>query len=170
MSVGALEVGLVAGIGLALLVPLLRGAGGHSAARRDEARRRRAGWVGGALLAVAVVNFLAYSAHTGSLGGSAYTGERVAGWRSVSAGGQEYTEGNGPAPDRAGGRYYVSAHGRYTEVTEQRWRAVRAHEVAVYVTHALGLLAGGVLLAYSRRGWGTHRRAEPGAAPDPART
>lgn len=182
MLVRALEVLLVAGIGLALLVPILRGAirkaravpaeptgagvGERSAAQCDEARRRWAGRIGAALFALALVNFLAYSVHTGSLGGSAYNGERVAGWRSVSAGGQQYTEGNGPAPVRAGGRYYVSAHGRYTEVTEQQWRSVRAHEVTVYITHPLGLLVGGALLVYSQRLWGKQRPAEPPAAPD----
>jgi hypothetical protein len=180
--VRVLEVVLVAGIGLALLVPILRGAigkarpvpgetpgtgaGGRSATQLDEARRRRAGWVGGTLFAIAVVNGVAFGVHTDSLGGSAYGGEPVVGWRSVSADGQEYTEGNGPAPDRSEGRYYVSSHGRYTQVTEQQWQAVRLHEFARYVTHALGLVVGGGLIAYSQRWWVSQKQAEPSAAAD----
>lgn len=165
-----LEVALIALVAGCLLVPLVWGA-----ARRvrngwppvgDDLRRRWAGRIGGTLFALAVVNFLAYSVHAGELGGSAYRGEPVAGWRSVSADGQEYTEGNGPAPVRADGRYYVAAHGRYTKVTERQWRAVRAHEVSVYITHPLGLLVGGALLAYSQRWWGRQPPAERGASPD----
>ena len=157
MLVSALEVGLFALIALALLAPLLRGAvrkvwpasvdaaaagaGDRSAAGRDELRRRWAGGIGGALFAVAIMNFLAFSVHTSYLGGSAIRGKRVE------------------------GRYYVSNHGRYTEVTEQQWRAVRAHEITVYVTHPLGLIVGGALLAYAQRRRG-RPEAEPVAAPD----
>jgi len=184
MWVRALEVVLVAGIGLALLIPLLRGAirkarpapadptdegaGVRSAAERDEARRRWAGRIGGTLLAVAVGNFLAYSVHTDSIGGSADRRTVVEGRYSVSAHGQEYTDGNGPAPVRAEGRYYVSVRRRFTEVTERQWRAVRAHEVAVLITHPLGVLVGGALLVYSQRGRGKQGPAEPGAAADRA--
>jgi hypothetical protein len=185
MLVRVLEVGLFALIGLVLLAPFLRRAGRkvwpapvalsgageakRSTAEHDEVRRRWAGRLGGVLFVIAIINFLAFSLHTGSLGGSAFTGQRVVGWNSVSAGGQQYTEGNGPAPVRAEGRYYVSSHGRYTQVTEQQWRAVRAHEITVYVTHPLCLLVGGALLAYSQRWWGRQRQAAPGAAPDAGR-
>jgi hypothetical protein len=178
MLVRVLEVGLVAVIGLALLAPLLRAVvrklwptpgyadrAGMSdlAEKRGESRRRWAGWIGGILFVIAIINGLAYSVHTSFLGGSAYSGERVAGGNSVS-GGQEYTAGNGPAPVRAEGRYYVSSHGRYTRVTEQQWRAVRMHELALYITHALGFLVGFPLLTYSQGCRARQKPAETGAA------
>lgn len=155
MLVNVLEVALFAMIGLALLVPVLRSAvrkmrpnsagaagaghGGCSAEGRDELRRWWAGWIGGVLFAVAIMNFLAFSVHTSHLGGSADSSRRVK------------------------GRYYVSAHGKYTEVTEPQWRAVHAHEITVYVTHPVGLIVGGALLVYAQR----HRgKAKPDAAPD----
>jgi hypothetical protein len=119
------------------------GKGRRSAAEGDEIRRRWAGWIGGTLFAIAIMNFLAYSVHTGELGGS--------------------------ADKRVEGQYYVSSHGRYTEVTEQQWRAVRAHGMTVFVTHALGLLVGGTLLAYSQHWWGKQKQAEPLVPPDPRR-
>jgi hypothetical protein len=119
--------------------------GDRPVAEGGEVRRRWAGRIGGALFLIAIMNFLAYSAHTRNLGGSADSSKGVE------------------------GRYFVSAHGRYTEVTEDQWRAVRAHELVMYVTHALGLLVGGALLAYSERRPG-QAEAEPGAAPGPART
>jgi len=94
----------------------------------DAARRRWAGRFGGVLFAVAIANFLAYSVHTRNLGGSADSYKRDE------------------------GRYFVSSHGKYTEVTEEQWWAVRAHEIAMYVTHALGLLVGVPLIAYYQ-GW-----------------
>jgi hypothetical protein len=186
MFVSMFEVAVFAVVGLVLLAPLLRGAllrarpatagapgtkraeqgaapgigplsvsrrqqpanaagageDGRSAAGGDEARRRWAGRVGGALFAIAIMNFLAFSVHTRNLGGN--------------------------ADKRDEGRYYVAAHGRYTEVTEQQWRAVRAHEVAVFVTHPLGLLVGAPLLAYSQHRGG-QAKAEPVGAPDTGR-
>jgi hypothetical protein len=160
MLVSVLEVALVAVVGLCLLAPWLRGAvrrvwpttadaagageRGRPAAAGDAVRRRWAGRIGGILFAIAIMNFLAFSVHTRSLGGSAGNGKRV------------------------DGRYYVGAHGRYTEVTERQWREARAHEVAVFVTHPLGLQVGGPLLFYSQRRRG-QAEAEPSAAPDPAR-
>ena len=131
MWVNVLEVGLFVLVGLVLLAPILRDAVRKArngpAAPRDEVRRRWAGRIGGTLFAVAVMNFLAFSVHTQSLGGSA---------------------GNGR---RADGHYFVGSHGRYTEVTEPQWRTVRTHEVTVFVTHALGLLVGAPLLVYWQR-------------------
>jgi hypothetical protein len=184
MLASVLEVGLVAVIGLALLAPLLRaavrrlwptlgdadGAGKSGLAEeRGDSRRRWAGWIGGSLFAIAIMNGLAFAVHTNSLGGSADSSKHVEGRYHVSAHGWEYTEGNGPPPIRAEGRYYVSSHGRYTQVTEQQWRAVRAHEVALYITHALFFLLGFPLVAYSQGWWGRQQQAKPGAVPDPAR-
>jgi hypothetical protein len=101
-----------------------------SAAGPDEPRRRWAGRIGGTLFALAIANFLAYSVHTRNLGGSADSYQRDE------------------------GRYFVSSHGKHTEVTEEQWRAVRTHEIAIYITHALGLLVGVPLIAYNQ-GWRT---------------
>lgn len=178
MMVRAFEVGLVALIGLALLVSVLRDvvrqawsaaadaeAGRLTAAERDELRRRRAGWIGGTLFAVAIVNGLAYQVHSAKLGGSADSRTHVEGRYHVSAGGQEYTEGNGPAPIRAEGRYYVSSHNRYTQVTEQQWRAVRTHQFALYVTHGLMFLVSFPLLAYSQGWWARGARGTRNESP-----
>jgi hypothetical protein len=102
MWVRVLEVGLFALVGLALAARLLRRAarktwrvpagsadgGDRPAAGPDRARRLWAGWVGGTLFAVALVNFLALSVHADALGGSADTTRR----------------------DEE--RYYFSSHGR----------------------------------------------------------
>lgn len=44
------------------------------------------------------------------------------------------------------GRYYVSNHGRATEVSRDDWEASRRHAQTVFVTHPLGLVAMGYLL------------------------
>ncbi|QEL17676.1 hypothetical protein [Limnoglobus roseus] len=89
---------------------------------------RWAGRVGRTLFAVAVLNFLAFFAHSQVVGGSAFNGKRV------------------------DGRYYVGNKGKYTEVSERQWQTMRAHEVSVFVTHTLGLFAGVALLTYADRG------------------
>jgi ABC-type Fe3+ transport system permease subunit len=99
-----------------------------SAAGPDAGRRRWAGRIGGVLFALAIANFLAYSVHTQNLGGGA----------------------DSYKPEE--GRYFVSSHGKYTEVTEEQWRTVRTHGIATYVTHAIGLLVGVPLIAYNQ-GW-----------------
>jgi hypothetical protein len=133
MWTGVLEVAVVAVVAAVVIAPLLSGAlrRARSTAGGDEGRRRWAGWVGGVLFAVAIANFLAYSVHTQNLGGSADAA------RSVE------------------GRYVVSSHGKFTEVTEDQWGTVRAHEAAVFVTHPLALLVGVPLVLYARRGRGS---------------
>jgi hypothetical protein len=125
MSVTILEVAVIALIAVVLFVP--RRTGTHTESNGDP-RPRWAGRVAGVLFVVAFVNFLAYTVHSGNLGGSA----------------GDYK--------RDEGRYYVSAHGRHTEVTEDQWRAVRAHQIAVFVTHPLALLVGVPLMLYAQRG------------------
>jgi hypothetical protein len=126
MSVTILEVAVIALIAVVLFVP--RRAGTHTEPKGGTLRQRWAGRLAWVLFAVAFVNFLAYSVHSGNLGGSA----------------GDYR--------RDEGRYYVSAHGRHTEVTEDQWRAVRAHQIAVFVTHPLALLVGVPLMLYAQRG------------------
>ncbi|MDY3558531.1 hypothetical protein R5W23_005651 [Gemmata sp. JC673] len=100
-----------------------------------------AGRIGGTLVTITLVNFAAFLVHTSKIGGSTANGKRVE------------------------GRYYVGEHGRYTEVTERRWQAMRAHEVSVFMTHTLGALLGGALLTYAGRGGRQPQTpAEPGAA------
>jgi hypothetical protein len=125
MWTAILEVAVIALIAVVLFIP--RRTGMHTAANGDPPRRwaGRIAWV---LFAAAFLNFLAYSVHSGNLGGSA----------------GDYK--------RDEGRYYVSAHGRHTEVTEDQWRAIRAHQIAVFVTHPLALLVGVPLMLYAQRG------------------
>ena len=39
------------------------------------------------------------------------------------------------------GKYYVSSHGKYTEVSESVYRYSRLHTYSVWVTHPIGMLA-----------------------------
>ena len=93
---------------------------------RGRAVRRWAGRVGGALFAVAMVNFIAFFVLSLAWGGDALSGKV------------------------ADGRYYLGHKGRYVEVSEARWRASRAHALSVIVTHPLGVIVGGLLLNYAR--------------------
>ena len=110
--------------------------------RATSGARRWAGWIGGTLGAIAILNFLAFSVHTRSLGGSAAN------------------------RGRAEGRYYV----RRRAVHRGDRRTVAggaAHGIAVDITHPLGLIVGGLLLAYPQRGGAGQRRSN--RAPHPTR-
>src|SRR4051812_31916581 len=85
-----------------------------------------ASWIGGALFAIAVVNFTAFFVLSLTWGGEALSGKIE------------------------DGRYYLAHKGRYTEVSEQRWRVSRVHTISVWVTHPVGIVAGGLLLNYAR--------------------
>jgi ABC-type Fe3+ transport system permease subunit len=137
-----LEIALVALLAIFLVALVLRRAvrnrhdtadiplGDDSPVERDDARLRWAGWaegISGTLFAVAILNFLAFSVHTGRLGGSA-----------------DHTK-------NADGHYFVSTHGTFTEVTEEQWHAVRMHGISVNITHPLGILVGGFLVITSQR-------------------
>src|SRR5262245_29466104 len=119
MRATILEVALVVLIGVVLLAPSVRAAlrparpqerAQDAPGREQSGRGRWARRIGATLLAVAIANFLAYTVHTRNLGGSADSHEQDE------------------------GRYFVSSHGRYTEVTEEQWRRMRMHGIAVYVT------------------------------------
>jgi hypothetical protein len=49
------------------------------------------------------------------------------------------------------GRYYLANHGRFTEVSSAVWHYSRAHVISVLITHPLGILGGGGLMAYANR-------------------
>ncbi|MBX9628659.1 MAG: hypothetical protein K2X82_32985 [Gemmataceae bacterium] len=83
--------------------------------------------VGLVLGVVALANFAAFFVHTYAIGGDPWNGKRE------------------------GGRFYVGDHGRYTEVTERRWRLAEVHTVAFLATHGLCVLVGAPLAIYARR-------------------
>jgi hypothetical protein len=49
------------------------------------------------------------------------------------------------------GHYYVASHGRYIEVSKELWAYSKIHTESVWITHSLGILVGGSLIAYSTR-------------------
>lgn len=71
-----------------------------------------------AILLIAMLNFFAFWYGALVLGGDA---------------------GNGK---EEGGRFFVGAHGKYTEVTEGVYRYSRFHLLSLLVTHPLGMVAG----------------------------
>ncbi|HEY1683599.1 MAG TPA: hypothetical protein VGG19_02455 [Tepidisphaeraceae bacterium] len=54
------------------------------------------------------------------------------------------------------GHYFVSSHGRLTEVSEKMWHFSRAQEISVWITHPIGLVLGGGLM------WLGSRRVKQG--------
>jgi hypothetical protein len=84
--------------------------------------------IGGALFAIAIVNFLVFVTLSVSWGGDALSGKVE------------------------NGRYYLSHKGHLTEVTEARWWFNRAHAISVIVTHTAGIFGAGWLLSDRRRG------------------
>lgn len=89
--------------------------------------RRWAGRVGGALFALMIVNFLSFVALSLAWGGDTLRGK---------------------VED---GRYYLGSRGRFTEVSESRYRLGRAHARSVVLTHVLGILVGGPLMGFAAR-------------------
>jgi hypothetical protein len=100
---------------------------GAAAAEWRRAVRRWAGRLGGALVAVGVVNFTVFFVLSLAWGGDAL---------------------NGKVED---GRFYLGHKGRYVEASEARWRESRAHAISVLVTHPLAIIGGGLLLNYAGR-------------------
>jgi hypothetical protein len=49
------------------------------------------------------------------------------------------------------GRYYLSSHGRLTEVSPRVWQYSRFHTISVWITHPLAIFGGGGLIALSLR-------------------
>ena len=75
----------------------------------------------GVLLAGCVANIVAFGAHGLALGGSVWNGKRER------------------------GKFFVGDHGRFTEVTERQWQRLWRHELSLFATVPLGILAGFLL-------------------------
>lgn len=69
------------------------------------------------VIAIGFINFFAFIAHVGLLGGDALNGHQ------------------------SDGRFYISNHGRVTEVSEEDWRRNRLHGISVFLTHPLCMAA-----------------------------
>jgi hypothetical protein len=102
--------------------------------------RRWAGWVGGVVLAVALLNFVAFIIHS-------------------------FAIGNGGVVYQENGRYLMNNHGRIAEITESQASRLRAHERAWQITMAFAVLVVAALAVYQRVGR-PRGGAEPDAAPD----
>lgn len=64
------------------------------------------------------------------------------------------TMSNGGGPDdklSGNGKYFVSEHGKVTEVSEQTFRLLKIHERSVWITHPLAMF--GILIYGSAMGW-----------------
>jgi hypothetical protein len=83
--------------------------------------------LGGTLFIIAFVNFLAFWIAAVAIGGDALSGTADA------------------------GRYYVSNHGKLTEVSSRVWHYSRIHTISIWITHPLGIFGGGGLMALSRK-------------------
>ncbi|MCX5658250.1 MAG: hypothetical protein NTW19_00840 [Planctomycetota bacterium] len=83
--------------------------------------------LGMALFCLALLNFLAFSIETIAIGGNAISGK---------------VEGD---------RHFVADHGKYTQVSSQVWHWNRVHAISVWITHPIGILVGGGLMAYVNR-------------------
>ena len=94
---------------------------------REQASRRWAGRMGGALFALGVINFIVFVVLSLAWGGDAL---------------------NGTAQN---GRFYLRNKRHLVEVSETRWQVSRAHAISVLVTHPLAIIGGGLLLNYARR-------------------
>jgi hypothetical protein len=99
-------------------------------------------WLGALLFFGAVLNFVVFWHVAVSIGGDAVSG-RV-----------------------EDGKYFVSSHGRLTEVSEATWRYSYAHKTSIWVTHPLGGV--GALLLYladreRKKAAGPPPEAVPGA-------
>jgi hypothetical protein len=88
------------------------------------------------LLVVGVLNFIAFAVHCAMLGGSA---------------------GNGTVRD---GRYFVSEHGKETEVSQTTFYWSSLHSKSVFISHPLAMI-GLILFAAS-----SSARAQPGHIAD----
>jgi hypothetical protein len=90
-----------------------------------------------ALLAICILNFVAFGVLTLKLGGDAL---------------------NGKVED---GRYYLSNHGRTTEVTRRVFIYSRWHAGSVFVTHPLGMILFIVCFGNKLRGKKKAARPQP---------
>jgi hypothetical protein len=59
------------------------------------------------------------------------------------------------------GHYYVSSHGKLTEVSPNVWHYSRCHAISVWITHPLAIFGGGGLISLSRRLKAAGKKARP---------
>jgi hypothetical protein len=88
--------------------------------------KRHLAYIGTAVFFIAIINFALFLAIAQKIGGDAINGKVQ------------------------NGRYYVSEHGKLTEVSHGVWIYSQAHAISVFITHPIGLL-GGALAAYAAR-------------------
>lgn len=79
------------------------------------------------IIAVGILNFVAYGVAATCLGGDAI---------------------NGRAEN---GHYFLSSHGKQTEVSEVVFNYSRIHTYAVWITHPLAILSGWILSSLDRK-------------------
>lgn len=87
------------------------------------------------LLVAGILNFIAFGVHSAMIGGSA---------------------GNGKERD---GRYFVSDHGKDTEVSQETFYWSSIHGKSVFITHPLAIIGGVLFFALSSA------RTQPGYIP-----
>ena len=83
--------------------------------------------LGAILLSIAFINFAVFWIVAVCIGGDAISGKAE------------------------NGHYYVSSHGKPTEVSSRVWHYSRVHTRSVWITHPIGLLGGAALMALSDR-------------------
>jgi hypothetical protein len=81
----------------------------------------------GVAIAAGIVNFFAFAIIAACLGGDAVNGRSV------------------------GGHYFLSSHGKKTEVSEAVFNYSRIHVYSVWITHPLALLSGFILSSMTRQ-------------------
>jgi hypothetical protein len=86
-------------------------------------------WLASIVILVGAVNFVWFLGESASIGGDALNG---------------YS---------AGGQYYVSLHGTFTEVSRETWEWSRAHAMSVLVTQPLAILGMAYVFWRSRERW-----------------
>jgi len=89
--------------------------------------RRHLEILGTVLFFIAWINFVVFWVVAVSIGGDAISGK---------------VEGN---------RYYLSNHGKLTEVSHRVWNYARAHTISTFIALPIGAFVGGGLIAYSQR-------------------
>jgi hypothetical protein len=82
--------------------------------------------IGRTLLFIAIINSTAFWIIAVSIGGDAISGKAE------------------------GGRYYLSSHGKLTEVSSPVWHYSRVHTISVWITVPLAIFGGGGLMALTR--------------------
>jgi hypothetical protein len=88
---------------------------------------KRLGDVGKVLFFIAWINFAVFWVVAVCIGGDAISGKAV------------------------NGHFYVSSHGKLTEVSRAVWNYSRIHTMSIWITHPIGIFGGGGLMVYAQR-------------------